>query len=176
MSHSVRTGTPRDFDAITGLLVLAFHDSVDEDQWAESTRLVFEPSRSLVAVDGAEIVGHAGTFTRDLTVPGSVIPAAFVTMVGVAGTHRRKGIARQLLIRQLRDARSAGDPVAVLWASEGRIYQRFGYGMGSRRLSLDIETREVRLRGPDTVEGRIRAGFPQEMVADAVRVYDAVVA
>lgn len=176
MSHSVRTGTPRDLDAITSLLVLAFHDSVDEDQWAESTRLVFEPSRSLVAVDGAEIVGHAGTFTRDLTVPGSVMPAAFVTMVGVAGTHRRKGIARQLLIRQLRDARSAGDPVAVLWASEGRIYQRFGYGMGSRKLSLDIETREVRLRGPDTVEGRIRAGFPQEMVADAARVYDAVVA
>jgi predicted acetyltransferase len=48
--------------------------------------------------------------------------------------------------------------------------------MGSRKLSLDIETREVRLRGPDTAEGRIRAGYPQEMVTEAARVYDSVVA
>jgi len=158
------------------LLVLAFHDSFDDDQLLETNRLVFEPARSLVAVDGAEIVGHVGSFTRDLTVPGSVIPAAFVTLVGVAGTHRRKGIAKELVIRQLRDARAAGEPVAVLWASEGRIYQRFGYGMACRRLNLDISTREVGLRGPVSASGRIRADFPRELVKDAMRVYDSVVA
>jgi predicted acetyltransferase len=176
MSHSVRTGTPHDFDAITRLLLLAFHDVSDDDGWAQAARLVFEPARSLVAVDGAEIVGHAGTYTRDLTVPGSVIAAAFVTMVGVAGTHRRKGIAKELLIRQLREARAAGDPVALLWASEGRIYQRFGYGMASRKLSLDVDTREVSLRVPATVEGRVRERSPQELVDEAIRVYDSVVA
>ena len=175
MGHSVRTGTLRDFDAITRLLVLAFHDSADDDQWAEMTRPVFEPARSLVAVDGAEIVGHAGAYTRDLTVPGSVMPAAFVTMVGVSGTHRRKGIAKELLIRQLHDARAAGEALAVLWASEGRIYQRFGYGMASRKLSLDIETREVSLGVPREPQGRIRAGYPHELVKDATRVYDSVV-
>lgn len=176
MSHSVRTGTPRDFDAIMRMLVLAFHDSFDDDQLIEINRLVFEPARSLVAVDGAEIVGHAGTFTRDLTVPGSVMPAAFVALVGVAGTHRRKGIAKELLIRQLRDARAAGEPVAVLWASEGRIYQRFGYGMACRRLSLDVDTREVSLSGSAPSPGRIRADFPRELMKDAMSVYDSVVA
>lgn len=176
MSHSVRTGTAGDFEAITRLLLLAFHDNVDDDHWAESARLVFEPARSLVAVDGAEIVGHVGAYSRDLTVPGSVMPAAFVTMVGVSGTHRRTGIARDLLDRQLREARAAGDPVAVLWASEGRIYQRFGYGMACRKLSLDIDTREIGLLGPTSVEGRIRADFPQELAKDAMRFYDSVVA
>jgi predicted acetyltransferase len=174
MGYSVRVGTPQDFEAIARLMLLAFHDSAEDDQWAQGVRLVFEPSRSLVAVDGVEIVGHVGAYTRDLTVPGSVMPAAFVTMVGVAGTHRRKGIARQLLVRQLHDARAAGEALAVLWASEGRIYPRFGYGMATRKLTLDVQTREVSLGGPREPQGRVRVGVPQELVKDAVRVYDSV--
>jgi predicted acetyltransferase len=176
MSYSVRAGTPQDFDAIMRLLLLAFHDNLDDEQLIEMDRLVFEPARSLVAVDGLEIVGHTGTFTRDLTVPGSVIPAAFVTMVSVAGTHRRKGIATRMLTRQLHDARASGDPVAVLWASEGRIYQRFGYGLASRKLSLDIDTREISLHGARSAEGRIRADFPSELRKEAMQVYEAAVA
>jgi predicted acetyltransferase len=48
--------------------------------------------------------------------------------------------------RQLRDVREAGvEPVAMLWASEGRIYQRFGYGAAARRLQIKADRRDVRL-------------------------------
>src|SRR5581483_6410539 len=157
MAITVRTGTADDFETVLRLMASVFHDANDELIFSEADRQVFEPERSFLAVDdelggdelgGGQVVGHAGSFARELTVPGGVVPAAFVTMVGVLGTHRRKGIASQLLVRQLAQVRAAGEPVAILWASEGRIYQRFGYGLATRRMSFDIDAREVRLNPP----------------------------
>jgi predicted acetyltransferase len=39
--------------------------------------------------------------------------------------------------RQLADVHERGEPVAALWASEGAIYQRFGYGRGTQRSDRD---------------------------------------
>ncbi|HCT78083.1 MAG TPA: GNAT family N-acetyltransferase [Micromonosporaceae bacterium] len=178
MGFRVRAGKPDDFEAVVRLLLLAFHDNPDDRELAETDRLVFEAERSLIAIDdtesGEEVVGHTGIFTRDLTVPGAVIPAAFVTMVAVAGTHRRQGVASTLLRQQLADVRATGEPVAVLWASEGRIYQRFGYGLASRRMGLKINTREVQLNAPRAAQSRIRAGAPKDLLADLVPAYEAV--
>src|SRR5690348_16098260 len=81
-----------------------------------------------------------------LTVPGgSAVPAAGVTMVGVAATHRRRGVLTSMMRRQLDDVRSWGEPLAVLTASEPAIYGRFGYGLATRRLAADIDTARVRL-------------------------------
>ena len=57
------------------------------------------------------------------------MPAAGVTLVGVLPTHRRQGVLTRLMRAQLDDVRERGEPVAFLWASEGAIYGRFGYGM-----------------------------------------------
>jgi predicted acetyltransferase len=168
MPFSVRVGEPGDIDQVIELLFTAFHERSDD--MAELERMVFEPQRSLVAHDEGELVGHTGAFTRDLEVPGGTIPAGFVTMVGVAGTHRRKGIASEILTRQLGDIRDSGEPAAVLWASEGRIYQRFGYGLASRRMGLSIDTREVRLTRPPA-GGRVRAGLADTLRKDLFRGY-----
>jgi predicted acetyltransferase len=156
----IRVATDEDFSAIGRMLTVAFNDSPSDD--AEQDRVehgIFEADRSLVAVDGSDIVGHAAAFTRDMTVPGAVLPAAHVTMVGVLPTYTRRGLLRRMMTRQLRDVRAAGEPFAVLWASEGRIYQRFGYGMAAPKLGFDIDTREVRLPDPDPAAGpsRLRA-------------------
>jgi predicted acetyltransferase len=45
------------------------------------------------------IVGGAGSFPFDLTVPGSALPTAGVTVVGVLPTHRRRGVLRSLRAR-----------------------------------------------------------------------------
>src|SRR5690606_14542272 len=121
--------------------------------------------------DGDAIVARAAAYTRDLTVPGAVLPAAHVTMVGVAPTHRRQGMLTRLMHRQLAEV---PEPIAVLWASEGRIYPRFGYGMASQRVSLEIETREVRLPAPATAPGRVRT-VPADAARPRLRdVYEAV--
>jgi predicted acetyltransferase len=80
--------------------------------------------------DGA-IVGGAGAFTFNMTVPGGDLPTAGVTVVGVYPTHRRRGVLRALMRAQLDDAHERGEPIAALWASEETIYGRFGYGLAS---------------------------------------------
>jgi predicted acetyltransferase len=80
--------------------------------------------------DGA-IVGGAGAFTFDMTVPGGDVPTGGVTVVGVYPTHRRRGVLRSLMRAQLDDIHERGEPIAALWASEETIYGRFGYGLAS---------------------------------------------
>src|SRR3982751_109941 len=123
----IRVGTADDWDAISDLLGYVFHDTIDQDT-RDREASVFEPERSLVADDAGAVVGHAGAYSRELTVPGGPLPAAYVTLVGVAPTHRRQGLLTRMMRRQLEDIASAGrEPVAVLWASESAIYPRYGY-------------------------------------------------
>jgi Acetyltransferase (GNAT) domain len=47
-----------------------------------------EPERMHAAFEGDAIVGGAGAFSFDLSVPGGRVPAAGVTVVAVLPTHR----------------------------------------------------------------------------------------
>ena len=103
----------------------------------ESVTRVLPEGRMLAAVEGDAIVGGAGAFQFDLTIPGGPVPVAGVTVVGVLPTHRRRGVLRELMRAQLDGVHQRGEPLAILWASEAGIYPRFGYGLAS--LSGDIE-------------------------------------
>lgn len=167
---AIRRGTPDDWPAVSNLMSTVFLDTSSDDQEDSAWRSTFEPDRSLVIEDGDEVVGHAGAFTRDLVVPGGPLPAAHVTMVGVAPTHRRQGLLTRMMHRQLAEV---PEPVAVLWASEGRIYPRFGYGMASARVSLSIDAREVRLPEPGGT-GRLRSAPVEKARPELERVYESV--
>jgi predicted acetyltransferase len=172
----IRSATPEDWEATSRLLFTVFNDTYDEEL-ERAEHAVYEPDRALVVTDGDEIVGNAGILTRDMTVPGAVVPAAHVTAVGVAPTHRRRGLLRRLMIHQLRDVRDAGrEPIAALWATEGRIYQRFGYGLATTKLSFEIDAREVRLADPEfaaeSAPSRLRAGEPTAVQSELAKVYE----
>ena len=67
-----------------------------------------------------------------MVVPGGErVPTAAVTMVGVQPTHRRRGINTAMMAAILDQAEDRGEPVAALFASEGAIYGRFGYGLAA---------------------------------------------
>ena len=110
------------------------------------------------AFDGDRIVGGAGAFTFDMSVPGGEsVPAAGVTVVGVLPTHRRRGVLTALMRAQLDDCRARGEPVAYLWASEATIYGRFGYGLASRSGAIDAgEGPRARSRSRSSRAGRVR--------------------
>ena len=90
-------------------------------------------------------------------VPGGSVPAGHVTMVGVRAIHRRRGLLRRMMHRQLAEIRDRGEPVAVLWASEGRIYQRFGYGLAAGRLAMELDQEVAGQPARDRAEGRLRS-------------------
>lgn len=91
------------------------------------------------AFDGDTLVGGAASFSFDLTVPGGVaVPIAGLTLVGVLPTHRRRGILRAMMAHHLDDVRRRGLAVSGLFASEGAIYGRFGYGLASWSAEFEI--------------------------------------
>ncbi|QOC90734.1 GNAT family N-acetyltransferase [Micromonospora craniellae] len=171
---AISTGRPEDYDDIGRFLGALFHHAVDPETH-ETERAIFEPERALLVRDGSELVASAAAYTRELGVPGGAMPAAHVTLVGVAPTHRRQGLLSAMMRRQLREIHDAGrEPVAVLWASEGRIYPRFGYGLAAQRLQINGETTELRLPAPTPDEGRLRLDRPADRQADLATVYDRV--
>ena len=108
----------------------AFGERFAPEEWADELAVI-EPDRSMAAFDGETPVGFASAYTFRLTIPGGELPAGGLTAVGVLPTHRRRGILRSMMERHFADCRGRGEPVSILWASEGAIYQRFGYGPGT---------------------------------------------
>jgi predicted acetyltransferase len=125
----------------------ASSEATDEAE-IERERSLAEPDRCLAAFDGPDIVGTAAAFTMPMTIPGGQTVVGFPTLVGVLPTHRRRGIAAQLMRRQLDEANARGELLSVLYASEGGIYGRFGYGIGTIGLSIRVGTaRSAFVRG-----------------------------
>ena len=128
------TDLRRWFDAISQ----SFGEDPSDEQFGLEQQIL-EPRRVLGAYDGDKLIGGGGAFSFQLTVPGGgTVGTAGVTGVGILPTHRRQGALRALMARQLADVRVAGEPIAALWASEGSIYQRFGYGLAAANGSIDI--------------------------------------
>lgn len=121
--------------------------------WASVT----DVPRALAAFDGDDIVGTAGAFTQEVTVPGGrQVNAAGVTAVTVRATHRRQGLLRQMMTELFDQARERDEPLAVLTASESHIYGRFGYGVASFGESVSINTDRGAFRTMPSAVGRFR--------------------
>ncbi len=163
------SGSLRDwFDAVD---VSFGHRVVEEDLAVAETYT--ELDRALAAYDGGRVVGTAGIFTFDVTVPGGRMPMAGVTMVGVHPTHRRRGILTAMMRAQLDAIREHGEAVAILWASEATIYERFGYGLASFKGSFEIERARAAFRVPRPPTGTFRLVDGAEATEACRPVYDA---
>ncbi|MFG2482908.1 GNAT family N-acetyltransferase [Streptomyces virginiae] len=178
MALEMRVLQQDEWDVWFDHLELAFGGVAEPPEGRELFRTLTEPGRSLGTWDGETCVGSASAFSFRLSVPGAtLVPAAAVTFVGVAPTHRRRGILTSLMRRQLDDFRAAGEPLAVLTASDPAIYGRFGYGTATHSLSLEIDTTRVRLDAPPgTDEVRLRLADPEKSLPDCERVYADLVA
>lgn len=173
-SYDLRPITAAEYDDTHPVLARAFLSDVDPAERDIDKRVV-EYDRTLITFDQGEPVGFAAVFSRDLTVPGGPLPAACVTMVGVAATHRRRGILSATMDRQLADIRGRGELIATLWASEAAIYGRYGYGPASWRHHTTVRVPGTRLRPEvDRGAGRLRL-LPADAARPALdRVYERI--
>jgi predicted acetyltransferase len=166
---------------------------ITDEEWPAFTRAMFdtfgeeppaayldgvpghaELDRSLALWDGDRVVATAGLYSRELTVPGRVVPCAGVTWVSVAPSHRRRGVLTALMRRQLDELHEQQrEPVAALWASESSIYGRFGYAPATWRGGLSGEVARLRLRPDvDLGTGRVDRVPVEDYRAAVVGLHD----
>lgn len=139
MDVTIRTITQEELVPFLQANDAAFSSAPSEEDIERARKLV-ELDRCFVALDGTDMVGTAAVFTMPMTIPGGELDVGYVTGVGVKPTHRRRGINTELMRTQLEQARERGEPVDVLYASEGGIYGRFGYGLATFGLAMEVDS------------------------------------
>src|SRR4051812_16977261 len=158
--------------------ILHYFGKEPDAAWLERFLHYFKIERMHAAHDGtppnAPTVGGAGAFDMELAIPGGAVPAAGVTIVGVLPTHRRQGVLTALMRAQLDDVRRRGEPVACLWASEEKIYGRFGYGVAVMSMEMDVPRERSEFRTPLTTVGSPRIVSIDEAAELLPGVYDRV--
>jgi predicted acetyltransferase len=169
---AIETASDEDWDGIYKTFSAAINIDGDDMSSAAEHEL-FEPARSFVARRDGRVVGTLGANTRQIAVPGGVVSAAHGCRGGVALTARRQGVLTRMMREHFDDARNLSEPITLCWASEGRIYHRYGYGLATRRLGLNIDTREVGL--PVTpIEGKLTEGTPADFRDAITGLYERV--
>ena len=142
----IRVATDDDFPTMFRFDGIAFGDPWPENL-KELARATLDLERFRVAHDGDSLVGVAGSYQQEMTVPGGAqVSAGGVTWVAVAPTHRRQGILTRLMAELHDDIDARNEPIAMLTASEGGIYERFGYGIASYLRVTDIDRRRTQVR------------------------------
>jgi len=135
------------------------------DEQVERFLKVLPLERMHAAREDGRIVGGAGAFSFDLSIPGGSLPTAGVSVVGVYPTHRRRGVLRAMMRVQLDDARDRGEPLAALWSSEETIYGRFGYGVAAWVGEISIPREYAAFVRPFEREGEARFVDAEEAFA-----------
>src|SRR5919201_1979020 len=130
--------------------------------------------RMHAALDDGTTVGGAGAFPFELSVPGGSLTCAGVTVVGVAPTHRRRGIMTALMRAQLDSARELGEALAALWSSEAPIYGRFGFGLASWQGDFELDKDRAQFALPVEPRGSTRLVEPDEAIDLLPPIWDAV--
>ncbi|WP_345641697.1 GNAT family N-acetyltransferase [Streptomyces siamensis] len=173
MTTDVRVLRKSEWNTWYETLIRAFSGVQEAAEERELWDALTECDRSLGVWEGERCVGTAGAFSFRMTVPGGAsVPAAGVTMVSVAATHRRRGVLTAMMRRQLDDLHAGGEPLAVLTASEPDIYGRFGYGIGTFQIRAEIDTDRVRLSvPPGTDDVRLRYEAPADVLDACEAVY-----
>lgn len=173
MSIEIRRATAADHEDVIHTDGRAFGSSMDADD-VERRRAILDHDRFRVATEDGTVVGVAGSFAKQLTLPGgTTVAMGGLTYVGVLATHRRRGLLRKLIAACHDDMRDRGEPLAGLLASESGIYERFGYGKATDAWEVFIDRHRTRLRaGVEPSGGHVRYVDGDEAAAHVSAIWE----
>lgn len=122
--------------------------------------------------DGRPIVAVSLYFPVPLTVPGGEsATTAGLSWVSVSATHRRRGLLRRMITEQYRTWREREFPLATLTASEGGIYERFGFGPAIFSHRVRVTPASAQFRTPPPADSRVRYGNSEQVVRHVPEVH-----
>ncbi|QVQ51915.1 GNAT family N-acetyltransferase [Spiractinospora alimapuensis] len=166
-----------EFPTYALVLADAFNSPQDTSTAGDRFSGVIEFDRTLAVFDGEEIVGTGATHSFTMGVPGGSMPVGGVTGIATLPTHRRRGVLTTVMTRQLADIRDRGEAVAALWASEGAIYGRFGFGPATWAADIQVDAARASVRGDAPRDPSLTVRYVHEGVAETIGpVFQAAIA
>jgi predicted acetyltransferase len=95
---------------------------------------------------------------------------AGVTMVATLPEFRRRGLLRTVMTKALSDQRDQGQAIAILWASMGAIYQRYGFGLAATSATYEVDPRQILFAHGEPATGNVRL-YPKD---EARPIFEAI--
>ncbi len=113
------------------------------------------PDWTTCAFDGDRMVATMGVFPFTVRLNGAPVRMGGVTAVGTLPEYRRQGLLRRIMTQGFETMREREQSIAILYASMGAIYQRFGYGMASAGVDFSFDPRYVAFESGPQPSGRV---------------------
>ncbi len=172
----VDNGSDADTEAFLRAEARGFLDADPTPEQIAADRVLLATRRNVGvfeenAPDGAFPVATVNSWVTPLTVPGGEVGMWAISAVTVSGTHRRRGIARNLLEGELRAAAGAGVAVAGLTVSEATIYERYGFASAIPAAKVSIDAPRAGWNGPAT-DGRVEYVERQTLQKDLSALHE----
>lgn len=158
-----------ELDAYGRIVSYVFANNDDSDVEAELATT--QPEWTTCAFVDGKLASTMGTFPFTVRLNGAPVAMGGVTAVGTLPEYRRQGLLRKVMAAGLETMRERGQSCAILWASMGAIYQRFGYGLASTLVSYRIDPRFAQLAFEVPVRGSVSLETRDDAYPDIKRVY-----
>jgi predicted acetyltransferase len=135
--------------------ILAYVFAENERENIDREIAATEPDWTHCAFVDGKLVATMGVLPFTVQLNGRPTPMGGVTGVGTLPEWRRKGLLRQVMTTGLAKMRDSGQAIAILWASMGAIYQRFGYGLAASMVRYEFDPRFAVLEVKRPLAGRV---------------------
>lgn len=174
MAFEVRAIGEDELSAFARADAAGFGEDAAQFEKLQGVWMAEDLERTRAAFEGDEIVGTSRNHSFELTLPGGAqIAAAGVSAVAVLPTHTRRGVLRAMMAALFDETREREEAVSMLTASQGAIYQRFGFGVSTFGQSISVDTRAAEFVAPRP-EGRMTLVEPEVLRTHAPAVFDSV--
>jgi len=115
------------------------------------------PEWTLCAFEDGKLATAYAALPLTMQVNGEGIPVAGVTNVGTLPIYRRRGYLRQISNTHFELLHERGEqPIAILYATQAAIYQRYGYAIVSTHNSYSVEPRHLEFSTAQPFSGTFR--------------------
>lgn len=131
-----------------------------------------QPEMTLCVFDDDRLATVHGSWPLTMLLNGKETPISGVTTVSTDPIDRGRGFLRMATRTHFEQLYERGDrPLAVLYASQAAIYQRFGYAVVSTHHRYQVEPRYLQFTHPARIPGRLREVDPEREFGLLVGLY-----
>ncbi len=168
MAIEIRACRPEEMDAYYAISRYVFASTTLVDPTVATTA----PEWTTCGFEDGKLVATMGTFPFTMRLNGAAVRTGGVTQVGTLPSHRRQGFLRKIMRKGFEEMRERDQPLAILWASMGAIYQRFGYGLAAPSVHYQFDPRYAGFQdeGVD-VAGTVSIETPEEAYPTIKQLY-----